>query len=129
MSPSGSNNIPKDEFPSLLKQLMVAKEPNMKKDMQSGFRKTGIVPFIKQEVIGRLPSATAENSLAKLTDCVGNTFLDKLQKRRQEVTNINKKRRKQLNVPSEKSISSGDVEKSLEEIAAMERQKQKSKRN
>lgn len=53
MSPSGSkcNNTPKDEFPSLLKQLMVAMEPNMKKDMQSGFRKTGIVPFNKQEVI------------------------------------------------------------------------------
>lgn len=100
-------------------------EPNMKKDMQSGFRKTGIVPFNKQEVIGRLSYATAENSLAKLTDCVGNTILDELQKRRQEVTKINKKRHKQLNLPSGKSISSADVEKALEVIAAIKKTKTK----
>lgn len=48
--------IPKDVFPSLLKQLMVQLNENQGSNLISGFRKCGIYPFNKEELVSRLPN-------------------------------------------------------------------------
>lgn len=91
---------------------MAAMQPNIKKDLVSGFRKTGIVPLNKQEPTARLTKATAEKILEKLSESVGATFIEELNKRRQEVTKQSEKnRRKKLNVPAGKSISYAKLRK------------------
>lgn len=111
-TPSGSrcSTIPKDEFPRLLKQLLTAMEWGTRQNLRSGFRKTGIVPLNKQQVLSRLPSKVLEQSLASMTTCIGDTFLDELKRRREEATKPHEnKRRKKVNVPPGKSIGTSDV--------------------
>ena len=100
---------------------MIAMEPGAKQNLRSGFRKTGIVPLNKQEVISRLPNATLDKSLADLTTCIGDTFLQELKKRRQEETKPKeKKRRKKVDVPEGKSIGTSDVHNGTNEGTAKE---------
>lgn len=112
MTASGSrcSSIPKDEFPGLLKKLMAAMEPNIEKNLKSGFRKTGIFPLNKQQVLSRLPKASLDNNLGDMADLIGESFLEELNKRRQDETKPReKKRRKKLNVPAGRSIGTSDV--------------------
>lgn len=104
-------NVPKDEFPRLLKELIAALEPDAKNNLKSGFRKTGIFPLDKTKVLQRLPKAVLEESLGLMIDHVGEVFIEELNKRREEVTKIRAtRRRKKLNVPPGKSIGFADVE-------------------
>lgn len=48
--------IPKPQFPMLLKRLMDALAPNMKKNLQSSFRTTGLCPFDPEAVLKKLPA-------------------------------------------------------------------------
>lgn len=110
---SGSRcmNVPKDEFPRLLKELIAALEPDAKNNLKSGFRKTGIFPLDKTKVLQRLPKAVLQESLGLMIDHVGEVFIEELNKRREEVTKIRAtRRRKKLNVPPGKSIGFADVE-------------------
>lgn len=77
MTASGSrcSSIPKDEFPGLLKKLMAAMEPNIEKNLKSGFRKTGIFPLNKQQVLSRLPKASLDNNLGDMAASLENHFL------------------------------------------------------
>ena len=110
-SASRCTTVPKDEFPRLLKQLLDALKPDAEKNLKSGFRKTGIFPLNRQEVLQRLPKAILEQSLGSLTCEVGEVFLEELNKKREVVTKSSApKRRKKLNVPPGKSISAADVQ-------------------
>lgn len=61
-------------------------------------------PTDRQPVLKRLPSESLDASISSL---VGESFLDQISKKRQEATECRKiKRKKKLNVPPGKSISS-----------------------
>lgn len=48
-------SIPKDEFPRFLNSLMEKLKENGSENLKSGFRKTGICPVNKSQVMSRLP--------------------------------------------------------------------------
>lgn len=102
------SSIPKDEFPSLLKKLMNQLEDRAADNLKSGFRKTGISPLDRQHVLGRLCDriVTADS---QVTEVVGKSFIEHLTKVRTETTKGRQiRRRKRLDVPPGKSISSSD---------------------
>ncbi|KAK8761078.1 hypothetical protein V5799_027655 [Amblyomma americanum] len=115
-STSGSRctSVPKDELPGLLKKMAIKLQENIKTNLKSGFRKTGIFPLDKTEGLQRLPKSVLEESLKSMTDVVGDVFLEELNKKRKEVTGKRAtKRRKMLNVPAGKSISVAEVEEAI----------------
>ena len=117
-STSGSRctSVPKDELPGLLKKMMDKLQENIVKNLQSGFRKTGIFPLNKMEVLRRLPEAVLEESLQSVSGVVGEIFIEELKKKREEVTGRRApKRRIRLTVPAGKSISSAEIEASRAE--------------
>lgn len=102
------SSVPKDEFPRLLKELMNKLEERGTQNLQSDFRKTGIHPLNRQEVLNRICSrvVTADNEIAQ---AVSETFIEHLSKTRADATKTRQiKRKKRLNVPPGKSISSSD---------------------
>lgn len=54
--------IPKPQFPLLLKRLMDSLAPNIKKNLQSSFRTTGLSPFDPEAVLTKLPTAHSEET-------------------------------------------------------------------
>ena len=54
-------SLPKDKFPTLLSQLMTKLQPNIKQNLQSGFRACGIAPLDRQQVLKKLPGQTTGN--------------------------------------------------------------------
>lgn len=57
------STVPKDMFPDLLKQLHIAIEPNMAKNLRQGFMACGINPFNPEEVLKKVPTKPAHGSL------------------------------------------------------------------
>lgn len=99
--------IPKDIFPTLLKELMNTLQPTMEQNLMSGFKKSGIYPLNKQILLDRLP----ENLTQVDNSIVGDAFLEQLDKKRAEFLSLTgNKRRKKLQVPPGKSITCEDVE-------------------
>lgn len=62
LSHPGKVGLPKECFPTLLSKLMKEMELNTSKCLQSGFRKSGIYPFNRQEVYKSLPSTTGPST-------------------------------------------------------------------
>lgn len=60
-------SIPKEQFPSLLNRLWIYIKENAAKNLQSGFRSTGISPFSPETVLAKLPS-TQSNSERSLDE-------------------------------------------------------------
>lgn len=77
--------------------------------MISGFRKSGIYPLDRQQVLNRLPSQSLDSSISSI---IGDCFLDQIRRKREETTKGHNqtKRRRKLNVPPGKSISSEELE-------------------
>lgn len=71
-------SIPKEQFPLLLQKLMDAIAPNIKKNLQSSFRATGLYPFDPEVVLRKLPSENGEDS-ARILD---NSLLEFLKETR-----------------------------------------------
>ena len=69
-----AGTVPKDQFPRLLKLLM--KMPNQNENFIAGFRKCGIFPLDKTQVLGRLPSNPAQS--AQLNSSVSEAFTQHL---------------------------------------------------
>lgn len=80
-SKSGSKftTIPKDMFPTLLKELMESLKENQANNLKSGFEKCGIYPYNKNKLLDRLP----ENQIVD-KDIVGECFLKPLENKRSE---------------------------------------------
>lgn len=72
----------------------------------SGFRKSGIYPTDRQPILKRLPSRSLDSSISSH---VGESFLEQIAKKREEVTKARKSQRKKLNVPPGKSISAAEI--------------------
>lgn len=116
-SKSGSKypTIPKDTFPTLLKELMTSLKENKAQNLISGFKKCGIYPLNRQILLDRLP----ENQTAVNEHIVGEAFLEQLEKKRADFLGIGapKKRRKKLQVPAGRSISTADLETNPDDAA------------
>ena len=107
-------SLPKDEFPSLLRRLMSS---TSKDNLVAGFRKAGIYPMDKAQVLYRLPSHCAGTSDAldesgSTAELVSQSFLDHLSKARGDGPHgddsTRRKRQKISAVPG-KSLSADDL--------------------
>ncbi|KAJ4435868.1 hypothetical protein ANN_18488 [Periplaneta americana] len=90
--------IPKSVFPQRLNQMLKKLEPAIAKNLQSGFRGTGIFPLNPEEVL-RLPGST-EHTAHQLSD----SFEKYLREIRFE-SSTSKKRKRRLNVEAGKSVN------------------------
>jgi len=101
------STLPKDVFPRLLNKLMEKIDLNKTQNLKSGFAKAGIYPLNRQKLLDRL----AENKNNTLDeDLVGQAFLDRLQKERQDfIGGPGKPRKKKLQVLPGDSISYEDL--------------------
>jgi hypothetical protein len=103
-----ASTINKSKFPQLLDQLMTSLQENGADNLKSGFRKTGISPINKQEVLDRLPDYRKHRHEHEV---VSQSFIDFLtDKRAIDTPSGQPKRRKKVNVQPGKSISVADVE-------------------
>lgn len=75
------SSIPKSTFPTLLKRLIDAIEPNSKKNILYGFKKGGIVPLNRQEVLRCLPEEPIEVEDVEV-EAANNSILDLLKELR-----------------------------------------------
>jgi hypothetical protein len=91
----------------------------------SAFRKAGVVPINKQEILSRMPRQDRDINL----NMVGDVFLTHLTEKRQEFVGprINTKRKK-LNVPHGRSICQGDIQQPETSAPRTEQQPAKKKR-
>lgn len=96
-------SLPKDQFPKLLKQLVDFLYVEKKKNMISGFQKTGIIPLDRTKILDRLPQLNLSSPVKRL---IGDSFMQNLEEKRKEVTKSGPtKKRKKLDVPAGKSVS------------------------
>ena len=77
------------------------------KNLISEFKKTGIYPLDKNQVLARLP----KNVLSQIAieETVGQSFIEKLEEKRLETTKKIRTRRTKLNIPPGKSVSSAEI--------------------
>lgn len=113
-SPEGRhyNSIPKDRFPSLLSDLIRKMSATSRSNLQSGFRKCGIYPFDKEQLLNRLPG---RSNVVEI-DMVGEAFLEKMkEKRTSEIAKPAKvNRRKKINIAPGQSICPEDLTPDLQ---------------
>jgi hypothetical protein len=96
--------LPKDLFPKLLKKLMDSLLENGKENMKSGFRKAGICPLDRDQVLHRIPTNETTDMDVSLSD----SFTEYLKEMRGGDMNVQKQRRKKVNVTPGKSVSADD---------------------
>lgn len=98
--------VQKDHFAKLLNELYTNALEAKGQNLISGFRKCGIVPLDKSQLLERLPKKDVQ------ADIVGDAFMQALIHKRTEVAKPASqiKRRKKLNVLPGKSISVDDLE-------------------
>ncbi|XP_022181112.1 jerky protein homolog-like [Myzus persicae] len=102
--------LPKDLFPRLLTKLMEKIDMNKAENLKSGFIKAGIYPLNRQKLLDRL----AENKGEMFDqDLIGNAFLCRIQKEREDFIGVGEKqRKKKLQVSPGDSISVEEIRKS-----------------
>jgi hypothetical protein len=103
-----SPSLPKDEFPKLLKLLVGKLDDNGNENMKSGFRKCGIFPVDKQQVLSRLPDQVA--NAMNLQEEVGESFLIYLKEARADGGSHSQRKRQKVTVVPGKSVSSAEVQ-------------------
>lgn len=119
---ANSQVVSKQVFPSLLKKVLERMEPNMAKNLESGFRKCGIYPCDIEPLLQRVGRKTVEPS------AVSAAFLEVMNSTRSVFQKPASVKRKKINLPAGKSLSHEDVEA---QKTSLERQKmnKKSKTN
>ena len=100
--------IPKQDFPKLLRELMVGLEQNSVNNMKAGFKKCGILPFNPAKVLDRLHDSVM-TSLPQHVEKISKSFMDHLSKTREDLVQ-KPQRKKRLNLPPGRGITSQDVE-------------------
>lgn len=94
--------LPKDVFLQLLKKSVGVFRAHNKKN-QSGFRKTGIYPLEKQQILKRTQDKTIN------LDLVGETFLLHLEQMRNDIVKPRNTKRKKLSVPAGQRITENNL--------------------
>lgn len=109
-SPSGRKfmNIPKSEFPGLLKKLLEALEARLASNIAAGFRKSGLCPLDVLQPMSRLPQSllAADHLIQKY---VSDVFVEAIAETREQTTVTPKGRAKRVNIAPGKSISASEV--------------------
>lgn len=102
--------IPKNDFPKLLKKLMTELETTSSESIQNGFKKSGIYPLDRDQVIDRLPTKESEQdkSIDEVNVSVSESVLDFLHSKRYGEGVAKSSRKKKINVPPGKSVSAED---------------------
>ena len=108
---SAACSLPKEQFPRLLTELVKDLAANGEQNLKSGFRKAGIVPFEKKQVITRFMMITLNWMI------ISQSFLDHLKKSRESSLDGDNKRvrRRKVNIEPGKSVTSADVAKIVSE--------------
>ncbi len=90
------SSVPKDKFPRLLNNLLKKVDPNASASIKNGFRKCGIIPINKEEVLKMLPSQTIESETQAISEreMIDQTFVNVLKAMRYEDTASAKKTKK-----------------------------------
>lgn len=108
-------SVPKDKFPGLLKKLVnTLKEDNV----QSGFKKCGIVPLCRNKVLQMLPSINSSNQSETQSiqespvHAIDNTFKELLKCLRQSDSPKPRQKRRKVAVTPGKSMEVKDFEES-----------------
>lgn len=113
----GSKTLAKSDFPNLLKTLLNNLDANRKSNVISGFRKAGIFPLNRKEVLNKIPHQTAENELndqqehQENSNIFNDTVLQFLEEQRfaksdESATSSKPRRKKKLNIVPGKSVNS-----------------------
>jgi len=109
-------SIPKDEFPRLLNSLMTRLDEKSSDNLKAGFRKAGIWPLDKSQILSRLPSTASSEPESNATcELVSQSFVDHLRQARgddEASCNARAKRRRVAVAPG-KSLSADDIPLSL----------------
>ncbi|XP_012553005.2 uncharacterized protein LOC105842971 [Bombyx mori] len=102
--------VPKGCFPRLLKLLINELSENVDSNLKAGFRKAGIIPIDRNEVLSRLPKENTEDP-EKSRYAVDKSVLDILKEMRYGTINIKEPAHKsKINVDSGKSLGNIDEE-------------------
>ncbi|KAG8240092.1 hypothetical protein J437_LFUL019674 [Ladona fulva] len=97
-------SLPKDQFPMQLRTVLDEIQPSLSKNLKAGFKKAGIYPANKDEILCRLPK---QDRSVKL-DLVGGAFLAHVnEKRREFIKPLVKK--KKIQVALGRSITAADI--------------------
>lgn len=100
--------VPKNVFPTLLKKLLNQIDQTSVKNLKNGFRKAGLYPINKQQVLQKLPKVPSQNEDLSL---VSDIFLDYLKQMRYgDEASTTKCRKKKINVVPGKSVALEDFE-------------------
>ncbi|KAJ4436215.1 hypothetical protein ANN_18845 [Periplaneta americana] len=105
--------IAKARFPMLLRKLMMEVSENVWENLKSGFKKTGIFPLDKEEVLKSLP----RDNLEQINSSVSESFLQHLQQLRYGEEPACKRKRR-VNVPPGQSITPEDLIEGVEESSS-----------
>ena len=90
--------ISKDQFPRMLKRLHEAIDEKAADNLISGFRKSGIYPLDRGQVLTRLPHKRNDLEL------ISSSFLDKLSELRTDTAKEPKRKKRRLNVTPGMSV-------------------------
>lgn len=121
--------IPKQRFPALLKELWEKILVKSADNLQAGFSKAGIYPTNELPVLERLPTFKHPQPDRVSPSLISDSFVQFLEdKRKQVIGQAKGGRKKKLNVPAGKSISSEELKKALSEQSTSESKKGKNKR-
>lgn len=107
-----SQAITKECFPSLLNKLYKqVVDGETSTNLVSGFRKCGIYPLDRSQVISRLPQkdSTTEKPVEQTVQTVSDAVLDMLKELRPATSNNPRKKRTKVNVEAGKSIQCEDL--------------------
>lgn len=113
--------LPKDRFPLLLKTALQEMEPTMVSNLKAGFKKAGIFPFNRQEILDRLPKGETNLNLELVSDA----FIAHLDSKRQDFVKTRPTKKRKLQVPPGKSISAADVNDTVEDKTSNQSNKRK----
>lgn len=113
------SSIPKDKFPRLLNNLLKRLAVNASNNVRSGFRKCGIVPVNKDQVLKMLPTEPTQ-TVQEEEKLIDDTFVNLLKSMRYEDTaNVKPKKKSKLCVPPGKSIGLEDFDSSESSDASL----------
>lgn len=107
--------IPKDRFPHFIKELMDSIRANQEKNIKSGFRKCGIYPLDREQVLNRLPAALTEN-VQEIEGNMNNVVVDMLKSMRYYDKPIQRKIRRKVEVVAGKSVTGADFRDEKSEL-------------
>lgn len=107
---SKTGNLSKSAFPLLLKRAIDSMSANSEKNIQSGFRATGIYPLDRNQVLWRLPKEVSRTSLLSNTQ-FDDILLNFLKKERYGNEPNHEPPRKKIMISPGKSVSVVDIER------------------